>query len=84
MKDVTVIIMIMFWCLLAFFSVYMGIGDNPVVESRTRVQKVRVRAPAGNFSSPGSAFCADSYFDIRCTLNPGFTVSLSFNIKFEC
>ena len=31
--------------------------------------QVRVPAgPAGEFSSPGSTFCADSYFGIRSTL----------------
>ena len=34
------------------------------------VERSRVRipaGPAGQFSSPGSAFCADSYFGIRST-----------------
>ena len=42
-----------------------------MVERRTRDQKVSVRFPtgaAGEFSSPGSTFCADSYCGIRFTL----------------
>ena len=34
------------------------------------IEKTRVRIPAGaagEFSSPGSTFCADSYFGIRST-----------------
>ena len=34
------------------------------------IEKSRVRIPAGaagEFSSPGSTFCADSYFGIRST-----------------
>ena len=34
------------------------------------IERSRVRIPAGvagEFYSPGSAFCADSYFGIRCT-----------------
>ena len=30
-------------------------------------ERSRVRIPAGEFSSPGSTFCADSYFGIRST-----------------
>ena len=41
------------------------------------IERSRVRIPAGTageFSSPGSTFCADSYFGIRqniCYKNPG-------------
>ena len=34
------------------------------------IERSRVRIPAGaagEFSSPGSTFCTDSYFGIRCT-----------------
>ena len=48
-----------------------GGGIAQWLERRTRDRKVtRVRIPAGaagEFSSPGSTFCADSYFGIRST-----------------
>ena len=31
------------------------------------IERSQVRIPAGAFSSPGSTFCADSYFAIRST-----------------
>ena len=34
------------------------------------IERLRVRIPAGaagEFSSPGSTFCADSYFSVRST-----------------
>ena len=40
------------------------------LEQRTRVKRSRVRVPAGvagKVSSPGSTFCADSYFGICST-----------------
>ena len=47
-----------------------GAGIAEWLECRTRDRKVAVRIPAGaagEFSSPGSTFCADSYFSIRST-----------------
>ena len=31
------------------------------------IERLRVQIPAGEFSSPGSTFCADSYFGICST-----------------
>ena len=49
----------------------VGSGDSSVVRARGLViERSRVRIPAGaagEFSSPGSTFCADSYFGIRST-----------------
>ena len=46
-------------------------GDGSVVrapDSWTERSRVRIPAgAAGEFSSPGSTFCADSYFGIRST-----------------
>ena len=48
-----------------------GGGDSSVVRAPDFViERSRVRIPAGTageFSSPGSTFCADSYFGIRST-----------------
>ena len=48
-----------------------GGGDSSVVRAQKLViKRSRVRIPAGTageFSSPGSTFCADSYFGIRST-----------------
>ena len=44
---------------------YRGAGMASVAERRSRDRKVSVRVPAGaagEFSSPGSPFRADSYF----------------------
>ena len=45
--------------------------DSSVVERRTRDRKVAGSSPAveraGEISSPGSAFSADSYFCVRST-----------------
>ena len=43
-----------------------GAGIAQWLERRTRDRKVPAGA-AGEVSSPGSAFCADSYFGIRST-----------------
>ena len=48
----------------------MGSGDSSVVECQTRDRKVAGSSPAGaagEFSYPGSTFCADSYFRIHST-----------------
>ena len=45
-------------------------GNSSVVERRTRDRKVSGSSPGlcdGSIFSPGSAFCADSYFGIRST-----------------
>ena len=57
---------------LSFFSFPVGDGDSSVVSRSTGlvIERSRVRIPAGTageFSSPGSTFCADSYFGIRST-----------------
>ena len=47
-----------------------GAGMAQWLEQRTRDTRSRVRVPAGaagKFSSPGSTFCADSYFGICST-----------------
>ena len=42
--------------------------DSSVVRATDERSRVRIPAGAvGEFSSPGSAFCADSYFGIRST-----------------
>ena len=48
----------------------MGIAQCPVVEHWNCDQKVTGLIPGrsgGEFSSPGSTFCADSYFSIHST-----------------
>ena len=43
------------------------------------IERSRVRIPAGTageFSSPGSTFCADSYFGIHCSNSFGEAVPL--------
>ena len=48
---------------------HKGVGDSSVVRAAGPVtERSRVRIPAGTageFSSPWSTFCADSYFGIR-------------------
>ena len=47
-----------------------GNGDSSVVQRWTRDRNVAGSSPgrcAGEFSSPESSFCADSYFGIRST-----------------
>ena len=51
----------------------VGVGIAQWLEHRTRDWKLGVRipaTPAGEFSSPGSTFCADSYFGICSTPPP--------------
>ena len=53
-------------------GIAVGGGDSSVVRAPDSVviERLRVRIPAGaagEFSSPGSTFCADSYFGIRST-----------------
>ena len=43
------------------------VGIAQWLERRTRDRKVVGSSPAGEFSSQGSTFCADSYFGIRST-----------------
>ena len=49
----------------------IGSGDSSVVRAPDpAIERPRVRIPAGaagEFSSPGSTFCANSYFGIRST-----------------
>ena len=64
-------------CIVAILICTIGITSNnraagiaQWLERRTRDRKVAVRIPAGaagEFSSPGSTFCADSYFGIPST-----------------
>ena len=52
------------------FSSLCYVGIAQWLERQTRDRKVAGRIPggaAGEFSSPGSTFCADSYFGIRST-----------------
>ena len=56
--------------MFSLLSLVRGSEDGSAVERRTRDPKVAVRVPtgaAGEFSSPGSTFCADSYFGICST-----------------
>ena len=51
-------------------DVYTGAGIAQWIERRTRDRKVVGSNPyrsSGEFSSPGSTFCVDSYFGIRST-----------------
>ena len=48
----------------------MGAGIAQWLDTGLVIERSRVRIPAGTageFSSPGSTFCADSYFGIRST-----------------
>ena len=50
--------------------IMLGAGIAQWLERRTVIERSRVRIPAGaagEFSSPGSTFCVDSYFGIRST-----------------
>ena len=54
-------------------SLYISIKNNVTIylyHEQCHYKRSRVRIPAGTageFSSPGSTFCADSYFGIRST-----------------
>ena len=45
------------------FTVYLSLTGLVIERSRVRIPA----GTAGEFSSPGSTFCADSYFGIRST-----------------
>ena len=45
----------------------VGSGDSSVVSVRLVIERVRVLAVVGEFSSPGSAFSADTYLGICST-----------------
>ena len=51
-------------------GIHLGAGIAQWLEHGLVIERSRVRIPAGTageFSSPGSTFCADSYFGIRST-----------------
>ena len=48
----------------------VGVDSSVVRGAGLLIERSRVRIPAGaagEFSSPGSTFCADSYFGVRST-----------------
>ena len=67
---VCIVALIILICTIGITSNNRAGGIAQWLERRTRDRKVAVRIPAGaagQFSSPGSTFCADSYFGIPST-----------------